>query len=217
MNDLPRPGTERFLVFSASLRAGSHNTRLARLAARTLEARGGQVDLASIREFDGPSYDADREAAEGFPHGAEEFRRRLEANDALVIASPEYNASVPGLLKNLIDWTSRYSPQPLNERQSLLLSASPSLTGGNRGLWALRIPLEHLGTRVYPAMFSLAQAHQAFAEDGRLADSQLQQRLEDTIADFMALVEATKHYAHAKSHWVEFLGEHPGEAADRIE
>lgn len=91
-----------------------------------------------------------------------ELRRRLEANDAFVIVSPEYNSSMPGVLKNAIDWTSRHKPQPFNGRHALLLSASPSIVGGNRGLWALRIPLEHLGARVYPDMFSLAQAHEAF-------------------------------------------------------
>ena len=81
-----------------------------------------------------------------------------------MIASPEYNASMPGVLKNAIDWTSRHRPQPFHARHALLLSASPSMLGGNRSLWALRVPLEHLGTRVYPDMFSLAQAHTAFDE-----------------------------------------------------
>jgi len=64
---------------------------------------------------------------------------------------------MPGVLKNLIDWVSRLMPQPFNGKQALLLSASPSMVGGNRGLWSLRVPLEHLGMRVYPDMFSLAQ------------------------------------------------------------
>jgi NAD(P)H-dependent FMN reductase len=87
---------------------------------------------------------------------------------AFVISSPEYNASMPGGLKNSLDWVSRFSPQPFNEKHCPLLSASPSMVGGNRGLWALRMPLEHLGVRVYPDMFSLAQAHQAFGEDRRI-------------------------------------------------
>src|SRR5205085_4260862 len=101
--------------------------------------------------------------AEGMPAGATELQRRLVAADAFIIASPEYNASMPGILKNLIDWTSRFRPQPFDGRQGLLMSASPSLAGGNRGLWALRVPLEHLGARIYPDMFSLSMAHKAFA------------------------------------------------------
>ena len=142
----------RFLVFSASLRAESLNTRLADLAAACLEANAGIVDRAFMREFDCPSYNFDVQSGDGFPAGADELHRRLQACDGFVVASPEYNASLPGLLKNAIDWVSRYEPQPFNERHGLLLSASPSMVGGNRGLWALRIPFEHLGARIYPDM-----------------------------------------------------------------
>ncbi len=207
----------RFLVFSGSRRATSLNTQLAQVAARTIEQHGGTVDLASMKEFDAPSYDQDAQDSDGFPPGAEEFRRRLEANDAFVIASPEYNFSMPGLLKNAIDWVSRYRPQPFNERHGLLLSASPSMAGGNRGLWALRVPLEHLGARVFPDMFSLAQAHQAFDTDGRIASKQLSDWFERNIVAFMDLVEAAKHYPCAKKAWIEFLGEHPNAATARVE
>jgi hypothetical protein len=91
------------------------------------------------------------------------------------------------------------------------------MAGGNRGLWALRIPFEHLGARVYPEMFSLAQAHQAFDAEGRLADEQLQERFESTIIGFMDLAEASKHYPRVKTQWVEYLGELPDPATDRVE
>ena len=207
----------RFLVFSASLRAESLNSRLARLAARTIEQHGGTVDVASMESFDAPSYDQDVQDADGFPPGAAEFRRRIEATDAFVIASPEYNSSMPGLLKNAIDWVSRYRPQPFNARHGLLLSASPSMAGGNRGLWALRVPLEHLGARVFPDMFSLAHAHQALAADGGIINAQLSDRFEQTIVAFMDLVEAAKHYPCAKKAWFEFLGEQPDAATARME
>jgi chromate reductase, NAD(P)H dehydrogenase (quinone) len=207
----------RFLVFSASLRAASLNGQLARLAAATIEANGGTVDLASMREFDTPSYDADVHASDGFPSGAESFRERVQTNDAFVISSPEYNFSMPGALKNSIDWVSRFSPQPFNEKHGLLVSASPSMAGGNRGLWALRVPFEHLGARIYPDMFSLAQAHQAFDSDRRIANAQLQERFEGNIVGFMDLVEASKHYACVKTRWVEYLGEHPDPVTDRVE
>ena len=207
----------RFLVFAASLRDGSINGELARLAAATIAANGGEVDFRTMADFDAPSYDADLQAREGFPVGIEQFRDCVSTNDAFVIASPEYNFSMPGMLKNSIDWVSRFSPQPFNERHGLLMSASPSMVGGNRGLWALRVPLEHLGARVYPDMFSLAQAHQAFAADGRLGDHELQARFERNIVGFMDLVEASKHYPCVKTKWVEFLGERPDPAIDRVE
>jgi chromate reductase, NAD(P)H dehydrogenase (quinone) len=207
----------RFLVFAASLRRGSVNAQLAELAAACISAHGGQVDVAAMRDFDAPSYDQDVQHEQGFPPGAEEFRRRLEACHGFVVASPEYNASMPGVLKNSIDWVSRFQPQPFNERHGLLMSASPSMVGGNRGLWALRVPLEHLGARVYPDMFSLAQAHKAFTAEGRLADEQLQQRFDTNLINFMDQVEASTHYPCVKRAWVEYLGEHPEPVLDRVE
>lgn len=207
----------RFLVFSVSLRSGSLNTQLAELAAATIEGHGGEVDLASMRDLDVPSYDEDARVDSGFPSGAEEFRRRLVECDAFVISSPEYNASIPGAIKNAIDWVSRYRPQPFNELHGLLMSASPSMAGGNRGLWALRVPFEHLGARLYPDMFSLAQAHDAFDAEGRLANEQLQHRFDTNIANFMDQVEASKHYPCMKRAWVEYLGEHPQPVIDRVE
>jgi chromate reductase, NAD(P)H dehydrogenase (quinone) len=207
-------GVVRYLVFSASLRNGSLNTRLVRLAANVIRERGGEVDLASMAEFDTPSFDQDDQAESGLPPGARAFERRLQATDALVIASPEYNGSMPGGLKNAIDWVSRVRPQPFNERHYLLLSASPSMAGGNRGLWALRVPLEHLGSRVYPDMFSLAQAHMAFDDSGRIASDPLRERFEASIVNFMNLAEASKHYPCMKSAWIEFLGEGPDPALD---
>jgi NAD(P)H-dependent FMN reductase len=212
-----RPGPGRFLVFSASLRAESLNTRLARLAARAIEQHGGVADFASMAEFDCPSYSQDVEEREGCPPGAAGLRRRLEANDAFVIVSPEYNASMPGLLKNAIDWVSRYRPQPFNERHAILMSASPSMAGGNRGLWSLRIPLEHLGARVFPDMFSLATAHEALSEAGEILNPTLSDRFASNVVAFMNLVEAAKHYPCIKKAWVEFLGEQPDPATDRVE
>jgi chromate reductase, NAD(P)H dehydrogenase (quinone) len=205
----------KVLVFAASLRGESLNARLADLAADFMESRGATVDRATMAEFDCPSYDQDDEP--GLPAGAESLRRRLVEADAMVIAAPEYNASMPGVLKNAIDWTSRFRPQPFNGKQTLLMSASPSMVGGNRGLWATRVPLEHLGARVYPDMFSLAQAHQAFGADGRLANDTLQKRFQDVLTCFMDLVEADSHYSRLKKQWVEFLGERPDAAIDRVE
>jgi chromate reductase len=207
----------RFLVFSASMRVEALNGRLADLAAQTIEANGGSVDFRPMADFDTPTYNADAQDSEGFPPGADRLRECIQTNDAIVICSPEYNASMPGALKNAIDWVSRFSPQPFNEKHALLLSASPSMGGGNRGLWALRIPLEHLGVRVFPNMFSLAQAHQALGPDGRISNAQLQERFDTNIVAFMDLVEASKHYPCAKKRWVEYLGEHPDPATDRVE
>jgi NAD(P)H-dependent FMN reductase len=207
----------RVLVFHASLREGSLNDRLATLAAQTIERSGAIVNRAAMSDFDCASYDDDVEHEDGIPPGAQALRDRLEETDAFLIASPEYNAAMPGVLKNVIDWTSRIRPQPFNGVQGLLMSASPSMVGGNRGLWSLRVPLEHLGARVYPDMFSLAQGHEAFTSTGQLVNDVLQKRFEQTIRCFLDLVEAAKHYPRIKKQWVEFLGEHPNSATNRTE
>ena len=206
----------KLLVFAASLRVESLNRRLAALAARVAEQYGATVDLASMRDFDVPLYDGDVEAAQGIPPGAQELRRRLTESDAFIISSPEYNGSMPGTIKNLIDWTSRFRPQPFDGCHGLLISASPSLAGGNRGLWSLRMPLEHLGARIFPDMFSLAMAHKAFAGDD-IVDVALRARFEKTVQAFLSLAEAAKHYPCMKRAWVEFLGEPPNEGADRVD
>jgi chromate reductase len=210
-----QPAPLRILVISASLRNDSLNTRLAKLAALSVEKNNGKADFANVSEFDCPSFNQDLDHSN--PEGAEQFRKRLLASDAFIIASPEYNASIPGNLKNSIDWVSRFRPQPFNERHGLLMSASPSMAGGNRALWSLRIPLEHLGARVYPDMFSLALAHQAFSEEGKLNNPTLAKRFEDNIAAFLSLVEAAKNYPCIKKAWVEFLGEKPDPVTERVE
>ncbi|NUR74604.1 MAG: NAD(P)H-dependent oxidoreductase [Hamadaea sp.] len=182
----------RVLVMGASLRPGSFNVTLAELAAAMLRDRAVEVDLARYAEFLVPGYDAGVEVADGVPEGARRFAERLQAVDAFVLVSPEYNASVPGTLKNLVDWVSRLKPQPFWGHHGLLLSASPRLTGGNRGLWALRVPLEHLGARMFPEMVSVAQADEAFTVDGRLADENQAKRLVRTIDGFLELVSAVR-------------------------
>lgn len=207
----------KILVFSASLRKDSYNTRLAQLAVRVIEQHGGDVDYALMSDFECPSMNQDLEQNAYQPEGATELRSRILVNNAFIIVSPEYNGSMPGYLKNTIDWVSRFRPQPFNEQHAMLMSASPSMAGGNRALWSLRIPFEHLGTNVYPNMFSLAMAHKAFAPDGSLSDATLQQRFETNIKSFMNLVEATTHYPCIKKAWVEFLGEQPDPAFERVE
>lgn len=222
-HDMLKPGqtpdqktTLKVLVFGASLREDSLNRKLAALAARLAAQHGATVDHASMRDFDVPSYDGDAEQAGGIPRGAEELRRRLVDCDAFIVSAPEYNGSMSGMLKNVLDWTSRFRPQPFDGKHGLLLSASPSMMGGNRGLWALRVPFEHLGARIYPDMFSLSQAQKALV-DGDIADAGLRARFEKNLQAFLSLAEAAKHYPCIKRAWVEFLGEPPGSPADRVD
>lgn len=177
----------KLLAFAASLRRESHNRKLLRLAVDLARGAGVEVDLAEFHEFDMPLYNADLQNSSGFPDGAREMARRIEAADGLMIASPEYNYSLPGTLKNAIDWVSRMKPMPFLGKHGVLLAASTSLVGGSRGLWALRVPLEGLGVTLLPDMFALAQAPQAFDEGGKLKDPQLQERLRKLVQSYLVM------------------------------
>jgi chromate reductase len=175
----------RLLAFAASLKRASLNRKLIHLAVELAREAQVEVDLADFREFHMPLYDADLQNSAGFPEGVRELARRIEAVDGLMIASPEYNYSLPGTLKNAIDWVSRMKPMPLRGKHGVLLAASTSLVGGSRGLWALRVPLEGLGVMLLPDMFALAQAPQAFDEQGKLKDPELQERLRKLVHGYL--------------------------------
>jgi len=180
----------KVLAFAASLRAGSLNRKLVALAAEIAREEGAEVELAEFREFEMPLYDGDVDAAQGLPPGGLALKRRVESADALLLAAPEYNYSVSGALKNAIDWVSRARPMPWRGRSVYLLSASPSPMGGIRGLWQTRIPLEGCGALVFPDMFALPHANEAFDAAGRLRDEKMAERLRREITGFVRLAES---------------------------
>ncbi len=182
--------TLRLLAFAASLRQASWNRRLLGVTVEVARANGAEVDLAEFREFAMPLYDADLQAAEGIPSGAQLLSARIRAADGILLASPEYNFSMPGTIKNAIDWVSREKPMPLRGKSAMLLSTSPGLVGGNRGLWALRVPLESLGVHVHPDMFSLAQGDKAFDAAGQFTDPVVRERLGKMVQGYLKVAEA---------------------------
>jgi NAD(P)H-dependent FMN reductase len=179
----------RLLAFAASLRRGSINRRLLGPAVELARAAGAEMDVALFAEFEMPMYNADVQEANGFPPGVEELARRLRAADGMLIASPEYNYSLPGTLKNAIDWVSRMRPMPLRGKSAFLMAASGSRVGGIRGLWQLRIPLEGLAVVVYPDMFYLSHAFEAFDEGGGLKDAKVAEQLGGMIRGYVAMAK----------------------------
>lgn len=178
----------QLFMFAASLQADSLNKKFINLVAKLLREAEHSVDLADFSEFEMPLYNADIQNHQGFPETVTQFVERMHKADALIISTPEYNFSIPGTLKNLIDWVSRVTPMPWANQCILLLSASPSLVGGNRSLWATRVPLEVCGSFVYPDMFSLASANEAFDQEGHLKSDILQKRLMSLLNNFMGMV-----------------------------
>ncbi len=175
----------RVLAFSASLRKGSFNSLLIKIASNVARDKGCSVDLITLSDFDIPLYNGDIEENDGIPKSVLDLKKKMEDSDCLIISSPEYNYSVPGVLKNIIDWVSRAKPQPFKGKNILLMSASPSMVGGNRGLWALRIPLEGLGAFVYPEMFSLCVANEAFDPSGNMKAPARSKSLADNVEAFI--------------------------------
>lgn len=186
------PHSIKLIAFAASLRRDSYNRRLLTQVVAAARAEGARVDVHDFRDFIFPAYDADVQAAEGIPEAVQHLGRLVTASDGLLLASPEYNYSMPGNLKNTIDWLSRIRPYVVRDRWALLFSASNGRVGGNRGLWHLRVPLESMGMMIYPDMFSLALASEAFTEDGTLRDAALRDRLALMMTGFVDVVRKAR-------------------------
>lgn len=181
------------LMFGASLRKDSFNKKLIKIAENIVKKLGATPNLRDYAEFQATIYNGDDEVNTGIPKEIKHFEELLKDSDGLIISSPEYNFTTPGTLKNLIDWTSRLNPTPFKNLPILLMSASVSIVGGNRGLWNTRIPLEYCNAFVYPGMFSLSTADKALDENGQLKDANLHTRLEQNITDFLPYVCALKN------------------------
>lgn len=180
----------QLLGLAASLRAGSSNRKLLRLAAGLARQHGAEVHEVDFREFVCPYYDGDQEQAGGMPEGATRLADWLRRVDGLLLASPEYNYGIPGTLKNTIDWTSRIRPLPFRGKTGFLMGASNGAVGTNRGLWQTRIPFECLGVALYPEMFGLPFATDAFTAEGTLLESSRGDRLERLLGGYLRFARA---------------------------
>ena len=154
---------------SGSLRRQSFNTALVRAAA-ALAPEGVHVSVCTLQDI--PLYDGDLESASGIPPVAARLKDQIAAADGLLMATPEYNNSIPGVLKNAIDWASRPPDQPFARKPVAMVSASGSLLGGARAQYHLRQMLVFLDALPLnkPEVF-VAQAPGKFDEDGKLIDS----------------------------------------------
>jgi chromate reductase len=184
----------KILAFAGSLRTDSFNKKLVKIAAQGARNAGAEVTLVDLRELPMPLFDADLESSDGLPENAKKFKQLLLANDGLLIASPEYNSSFSGALKNAIDWASRREKDdepPLacfTNKVAVLMSASPGALGGLRGLVQLRMTLSNLRVLVLPDQIAVSKAGEAFNPDGSLKDSKQQasiEKLGGALANFL--------------------------------
>lgn len=168
----------RILAVSGSTRADSLNTALARLVVelRPADAVTVRADLARL-----PFYDAALEAA-GIPAPVADLRHAVQAADLLVLATPEYNGTIPGVLGNALDWLSRpHGRSVLAGKRALVVSASPSPGGGTRAAEQLRALLARVGADVLPQGLSVPRAHMRLAASG--PDPQLPAELDRLLTD----------------------------------
>jgi NAD(P)H-dependent FMN reductase len=181
---MPQP---KILVFAGSIRTGSHNARLAALAAKELILAEADVTRISLQDYPLPLYDNDIEVR-AMPDNALKLKRMMMAHAGIFIVSPEYNASVTPLLKNAIDWISRVRERdepPLaayKKRVFALASASPGPYGGQRSLLALRQVLAvGCGALVIPEHVSVRHADKAFDDRDELVDAGAAGALKNTV------------------------------------
>ena len=187
----------KVLVFAGSARRDSLNKKLARLAAESARGAGAEVTLLDLDDYPMPVYHGDLEAREGMPENGMKLRGIFMAHDALIVASPENNASVSSLLKNTLDWLSRSIGDgkgadsglaPFRGKVAGMMTATPGNYGGVRGLPHLRQIFGALGVLVLPSQVQLARADHAFDEQGRLKDAAMMKNV-DALA--RSVVETT--------------------------
>jgi chromate reductase len=170
----------RVLGISGSLRRDSHNTRLLRAAGELVKEHGSGFEV-----FDGlkaiPPYDEDDDVGEG-PPAVDRFRQAIAGADVLLFATPEYNSSIPGVLKNAVDWASRpVATSPLRNKPVAVIGASTGMFGA---VWAqaeLRKVLGATGARVIEVELAVGHAHEHLDAAGHLIDPAQQEALHDSV------------------------------------
>jgi NAD(P)H-dependent FMN reductase len=167
-------GALKILVIPGSLRTGSLNAKLAATITLELVQAGAEVTRISLSDFPLPIYDGDLQAKSGIPKNAVNLKRMMGSHQGVLIVTPEYNSSVPALVKNTIDWISRVQDphetrgQVFRDRAFAIAAASGGRLGGTRALSALRLILTACHAIVVPNQLALSFAEDAYDDKDRL-------------------------------------------------
>lgn len=178
------PVIPKILVFAGSLRTGAFSIKTADAAMKELALQGAGVTRISLGDYPLPIMDQDLEKEKGPPENALKLARQIAMHDGLLIASPEYNASIPPLLKNALDWVSRVRRdagrpfKPFDGKVAALCSSSDGNFAGMRALYHLRAVLMHCQVEVITPQCSVPKASEAFDEDGQFKEEALRHRME---------------------------------------
>lgn len=177
----------KVLAFAGSTRADSFNKKLVLEAAEQARQMGAKVTIVDLKDFPMPLYDADHEKQSGMPENAKKLRKMMIEHDAMIICTPEYNASVSAVLKNAIDWTSRSesggsSRDAYKGKKVVIMSAAAGRGGGARALVHLRAILEDVGATVVPSQVGVARAYESTPESESKKIASLKQGLQELLA-----------------------------------
>ena len=179
------PTMPRILAFSGSTRRESLNRQFLAAAVQAVREAGGEVTLLELSDYVLPLYQGDLEEAEGLPANAAKLIGLIARHDALLIASPEYNAMITPVLKNTIDWCTRGDGDPFPGKVAAVISASPGAYGGVRSLQLAQQLLLKLGCHVVPGQTALPHADKAFDEHGALLDARTLKSLKSLVSDLV--------------------------------
>ena len=183
----------KILVVPASLRTGSLNVRLAATAAAEFVQAGADVTRISLGDYPLPIYDGDLQAKSGVPKNAVNLKRMIGSHHGVLIVTPEYNSSLPPLLKNAIDWVTRVQEshetrgQVFRDRPYAIAAASEGRLGGSRCLAALRLILTGCGATVIPNQLALSFASEAYDDKDRLKHTSDSEALEAMVDQLIAV------------------------------
>lgn len=192
--------TPRILAFAGSLRRGSWNNMILRHAEEGATAAGAEVTHMNVRDLPLPLYDGDLEEEEGLPENAMEWKELFKSHHGMLMACPEYNSSITGAWKNLIDWVSRPIPterdfEPFEGKVCSVMSASNGALGGLRGLIHVRAVLSNIQMIVLPEQVGVMRVKSLLDDNGRLTDPGIVARLErlgKNTADMIRLIYGTQ-------------------------
>lgn len=174
----------QLIALSGSLRKASFNTRLANLMAERAPD-GAEVDVATLHGV--PLYDGDDEADKGIPEAVEALRERIKAADGLIIVTPEYNAGMPGVLKNGLDWLTRPGSEikpTFGHRPTGLAGATPGGWGTAFAQAGVLINLRQIGCNLFPDYLRVSKAGDQFGDAG--ADEKLAEQVAEWTKNFAA-------------------------------
>jgi chromate reductase len=188
----------RVLGIVGSLRADSHNRRLLRAAADELPPEAELIPFDGLKAVE-PFDETDEDQSGGGMPGADALISAIRDADAVLFVTPEYNGSIPGVLKNAVDWASRPTPatSPLANKPVAVIGASTGMFGAAWAQAELRKALGLAGARVLDAELAVPAAHQAFKDDGRLARGATRLRLREILTQLVAEADATRAAAKA--------------------